>query len=187
MILVIVNLREKCLNFAAYYKKNRFMRKLIGIMVFSALFVACGSPEKKNEEVVDTPVEQPQEDTTSNVIDLKGSDDMKYDNTAFTVKANQEITLNFTNAGTLPIESMGHNVVVLEPGTDVAEFANASVKAKDTDYISDLYVTDIIAHTKILGPGESETIKFTLKPGTYTFVCTFPGHWAQMQGTITAE
>ena len=112
---------------------------------------------------------------------------MKFDKTEFTVKASEEITLHFTNAGVLPLETMGHNVVVLEKDADVKTFANASAKAKETDFISNLYITDIVANTKLLGPGESETIKFTLKePGEYTFICTFPGHWIAMKGTITA-
>src|SRR5690606_509261 len=127
------------------------------------------------------------ENLISNEVFIQATDDMKFDKTKFTVKAGEEITLNFTNAGVLPLETMGHNVVILEKDADVQEFANASAKAKETDFISNLYLTDIVAHTQLLGPGESETIQFTLKePGEYTFICTFPGHWIAMKGMITA-
>src|SRR5690606_6496188 len=130
---------------------------------------------------------QPEGEKVSNVLELKATDDMKFDKSEFTVNAGKEVTLTFTNAGLLPLETMGHNVVVLEKKADVKAFATASAKAKETDYVSDLYITDIVAHTKLLGPGESETIKFTLKePGEYTYICTFPGHWIQMKGIITA-
>lgn len=165
------------------------MKRIIGIMVFSVLFVSCDSPEKKSEEI-DTPVvsEEKQESQSSNVIELSATDDMKFDKTAFTVKAGEEISLTLTNTGTLPVETMGHNVIILDKGADVTEFANASAKSKETNFISDLYITDIIANTKVLGPGESETIKFTLKEaGDYTFLCTFPGHWVQMKGVIKAQ
>ncbi|MGB6084423.1 plastocyanin/azurin family copper-binding protein [Moheibacter sp.] len=166
------------------------MKKLA--ITFAVIFgvISCGSDTKKVEEeqvktVPDAQVEEKQAEP--NVLELKGTDDMKFDKTEFTVEAGKEVTLTFTNAGVLPIETMGHNVVILEKGADVQAFANASIREKDNDYISDLYITDIIAHTKLLGPGESETIKFTLKEaGEYTFVCTFPGHWIAMKGTITA-
>lgn len=147
--------------------------------------ISCGNDSFKTPKQDAPEISQPE---LTNVIELKGTDDMKFDKTMFKVKAGQEVTLTFTNAGQLPMETMGHNVVVLEKGADVAKFAQASAKAKETDYISNLYMTDIVANTKLLGPGESETIKFTLKePGDYTFICTFPGHWVSMKGTIIAQ
>ncbi len=162
------------------------MKKLILFIVLSAGFISCGSDSKEQEKVSSTSSEG-QEKAVSNEISLKGTDDMKFDKTKFAVRAGEEVMLTFTNAGVLPLETMGHNVVVLEKNADVAKFANASAKSKETGYISDLYITDIIAQTKLLGPGESETIKFTLKePGDYTFICTFPGHWIVMKGVIIA-
>lgn len=162
------------------------MKKITIAGIFVLGFIACNSPkeELKNEM---PEKEIPAENKISNQISLKGTDDMRFDKTEFTVKSGEEVVLTFENAGVLPIETMGHNVVVLDKATDVAEFANASAKAKETNFISDLYLTDIIAQTKLLGPGESETIRFTLKePGDYTFICTFPGHWVMMKGMITA-
>lgn len=154
--------------------------------VFCFGLISCGSDQKESEKSTTTvPTQTPE---ITNVLELKGTDDMKFDKTEFTVKAGEEITLTFTNAGVLPLETMGHNVVVLEKKANVQTFATASAKAKETHYISELYITDIIAQTKLLGPGESETIKFTLKePGEYTYICTFPGHWIQMKGIIIAE
>lgn len=166
--------------------------KKIALTFAAVIFgvISCGPDTQKveQEEVTTVPEAQIEEKQAEpNVLELKGTDDMKFDKTEFTVEAGKEVTLTFTNVGVLPIETMGHNVVILEKDADVQAFANASVREKDNDYISDLYITDIIAHTKLLGPGESETIKFTLKEaGEYTFVCTFPGHWIAMKGTITA-
>lgn len=158
------------------------MKKLILGIIISLGIISCNSDKKVD---VETPIEQ--KEKISNVLELKGTDDMKFDKTGFTVKAGEEVTLTFTNAGVLPLETMGHNVVILEKKADVQTFATASAKAKETDYISELYITDIIAHTKLLGPGEAETIRFMLKePGDYTFICTFPGHWVSMKGIITA-
>jgi plastocyanin len=47
--------------------------------------------------------------------------------------------------------------------------------------------TDI--RTKVLNPGESQTIEFTVdEPGTYTFYCSVGNHRAQgMEGTLVVE
>ena len=47
----------------------------------------------------------------------------------------------------------------------------------------------MLIHTKLLGPGEEDTISFTpLAPGVYEYVCTFPGHTAAgMRGQITVK
>jgi azurin len=46
----------------------------------------------------------------------------------------------------------------------------------------------VIAHTKLLGGGESESVSVSLaklKAGeTYAYFCTFPGHAALMKGTL---
>jgi len=148
--------------------------------------VSCSS-DKKNPDKENQTVQQLEESRISNELTLKATDDMKFDKSEFTVNAGKEVTLTFTNAGVLPLETMGHNVVVLEKKADVKAFATASTKAKETGYISNLYITDLIAHTKLLGPGESETVKFILKePGEYTYICTFPGHWIAMKGIIIA-
>lgn len=162
------------------------MKKIILLPILIFGLISCGSDKKEVDKIL--PTEETSTETSNpNEISLKGTDDMKFDKTKFTVNAGQEVSLTFTNEGVLPLETMGHNVVVLEKNTDVAKFANASAKSKSTNYISGLYITDIIAQTKLLGPGEFETIKFTLKEkGDYTFICTFPGHWIVMKGTITA-
>jgi azurin len=47
---------------------------------------------------------------------------------------------------------------------------------------------DVIAATKLLGPGENETLTFTApEPGDYQFVCSFPGHFAMMRGIMVVR
>ena len=47
---------------------------------------------------------------------------------------------------------------------------------------------DIIAHTDLIGGGESATVEFTVtEAGTYDFLCSFPGHSAIMKGKLIAE
>ena len=121
-------------------------------------------------------------------IELQGSDDMKYDKTLFKIKAGQDVKVTLKNVGKLPKEAMSHNVVILAQGTDVQAFGEAAVKDKANDHIPAAMATDVIAHTKLLGPGESDEITFKVAdPGVYEFICSFPGHFGTMRGKIVAE
>ena len=60
----------------------------------------------------------------------------------------------------------------------------------DKNYVKD-GDTRVIAHTKIIGSGEKDSVTFDvskLKEGEqYMFFCTFPGHSALMKGTLTLK
>ncbi len=169
-------------------------------VVAGAVFVAACGGNQTNEQSTDT-TETAAEQTApavnipglediaiSNTLALEGNDLMQYDKTLFRVKAGESVTLTFKNVGEMPKESMGHNVVVLQPGTDLPAFGGEAIKAVDTEYIPVTFASSIIAHTKLLGPGETDAIEFTLdEKGVYPFVCSFPGHYGIMQGKIVAE
>lgn len=41
---------------------------------------------------------------------------------------------------------------------------------------------------QVVGPGGTSTVSASLKPGTYKFFCTVPGHrQAGMEGTLTVK
>lgn len=123
-------------------------------------------------------------------IEIAANDTMQFNSKAFEVPAGEEVTLVFKNLGKLPKAAMGHNVVILKPGSDVPKFGMGAVAAAATEYVpqGDATKALIVAHTKLLGPGEEDTITFTLpEAGAYPFVCSFPGHFALMQGIITAK
>lgn len=128
-------------------------------------------------------------DDHGNTIEITANDTMQFNSKAFEVAAGKEVTLVFKNLGKLPKAAMGHNVVILKPGTQPATYGMAAVSAAATEYIpqDDANKALVIAHTKMLGPGEDDTITFTLEPGEYPFVCSFPGHFALMNGVITAK
>ena len=124
----------------------------------------------------------------SNEISLEASDLMQFNTTLFRVKAGEPVKLTLHNVGEMPKESMGHNAVVLQPGTDLAAFGGEAISAADSEYIPVTFASSIVAHTKLLGPGETDEIEFTLdEAGVYPFLCSFPGHYGAMQGQIVAE
>lgn len=124
-------------------------------------------------------------------VELTGNDAMQFSSKAFDVTAGQSVSLTLKHIGKLPKTAMGHNVVILKSGTVVATFATKAMTAKDTDYIPGDAESkgQIVAHTKTVGGGESDTVTFTAptEPGAYPFLCTFPGHFAVMQGVMTVK
>ena len=119
------------------------------------------------------------------VIHMQGSDQMKFNATRMEAPAGK-LKIEMKNAGTLPKEAMGHNLVILKPGSDAMAFALKSVAAKATDYVLP-GSPEVLAHTKVLGPGESEILELELTAGTYVFLCTFPGHVGLMNGQLVVQ
>ena len=121
-------------------------------------------------------------------LTITGNDTMKFDTAAFEVKSGEKVKLTFKNLGKLPKAAMGHNLVILKKGTDVPAFATAAMMAKATDYIAPAKKGDVVASTKVLGPGETEVLEFTAgEPGEYPFICSFPGHYVMMKGVMTVK
>ncbi|MGJ3241856.1 MAG: plastocyanin/azurin family copper-binding protein [Opitutales bacterium] len=128
-------------------------------------------------------------EAVDNDIRLTGDDNMRFDKTRLYVRVGEPVTLTFVNIGELPKDVMGHNVVVLKRGVAVEPFALAAAEHPEKGYVPPeaKFQRQIVAETAMLGPGESETITFTLEePGTYPFLCSFVGHFRLMQGNIHA-
>lgn len=115
---------------------------------------------------------------------------MKYSLNRMEVKAGQDVKVTFTNMGSLPKQAMGHNWVLLKKGVDPKSVADAAVMAAATDYIPANQADNIIAHSKLLGPKQSEevTFKAPTEPGEYHFLCTFPAHFLTgMTGVVVVQ
>lgn len=123
-------------------------------------------------------------------VTITGNDQMKFDTTEITARAGQEVAVTLKNVGSMPKISMGHNWVLLEKDADVNAFLEASMVQMTNEYLAPERMSDVIAHTKLLGPGEEETATFAAprEPGTYPYLCTFPGHYAiGMKGSLVVE
>src|SRR6266496_4356555 len=93
-------------------------------------------------------------------IEIQADDKMKFDVTAFGAKPGQKISVTLKNVGTTPKFSMGHNFVVLDRNANVQNFLDAASMQAAHDYVPP-DSKDVIAHTKLLGPGESDTVTFS--------------------------
>jgi len=122
-------------------------------------------------------------------VEINADDKMKFDVTAFDAKPGQKISLTLKNVGTTPKFSMGHNCVVLDRNVNVQNFLDAASTNAAHDYVPP-DAKGVIAHTKLLGPGESDTVTFNAPyvPGDYPFFCAFPGHYSQgTKGVMTVK
>lgn len=109
---------------------------------------------------------------------------MKYKQAELTLKAGSSVELTFSNPDVLQ-----HNFLLLKPGTKEKVGALADAMLTDPEAMKKHYVpesTDILAKTKLVNPFGKEVIKFSVpdEPGDYPYICTFPGHWRLMFGTL---
>ena len=119
---------------------------------------------------------------------ISGNDTMQFDVKNFEVKAGSKVKVTLKNVGKIPKIAMGHNLVVLKKGITAVAFGQKALGAgaNATNALPKSLMGDVIAATKLLGPAESESIEFTAPedPGSYEYVCTFPGHWRLMNSIL---
>jgi azurin len=110
---------------------------------------------------------------------------LKFDKTELVVKAGSKVKVTFNNS-----DDMLHNWVLVQPG-DAVEVGTAAMNlglnAEKMNYVPKS--PKVLNHTKLLQPGTTDTIYLVAptRPGNYTYVCTFPGHFTVMQGTLKVE
>jgi azurin len=119
-------------------------------------------------------------------VAIEGNDQMQYNLKEIKVAADcTEVQLTLKHAGKLPATAMGHNWVLVKT-PDIQAVANAGSSAGLPNNYLPKNDARIIASTKVVGGGESTSIKFStasLKAGgDYSFFCSFPGHWIMMHG-----
>lgn len=164
------------------------------ILLLAASIVACGGSESSPS---DTATNQSTQSETTGPVDRTVTikprgNQMKYRQTEFTVAPGETVRLVFDNVATSP--SMQHNVVVLTSnGEDLFEkIGEAGTRAGSTnDYIpqEESLREQVLAYTPMSKPGETVEVTFTVpnEEGEHGYLCTFPGHWATMQGTMYVE
>jgi azurin len=124
-------------------------------------------------------------------ITIDADDQMKFSVTEIQAKPGEQLKIVLKGVGTMPKVAMGHNWVLLKAGANATTFANESMMAGPAaNYIAAARKADVLAATDLVGPGETKEITFKVPtaPGTYTFLCSFPGHFAAgMKGTLVVK
>ncbi len=170
----------------------------ISLVVTTLMFLAsCGGgasqQEAEGSEQEAAATEAPAAEEVSAVADtayleIEGNDMMQFNLKELNVTEGQIVKLTLKHVGQMAVEAMGHNWVMLKPGTDKATFGAAAVAARESGYIPQDMVDQVIAYTETIGGGQETTVIFDAPAmGYYDYICSFPGHWGVMQGTLTVN
>jgi len=121
-------------------------------------------------------------------LEITGTDAMQYDKKELAVAADcTQVELTLHHSGKLPAQAMGHNWV-LSKTSDVSGIASDGVAAGFANDHIKKGDTRVLAHTKIVGGGQTTSVTFptsALKKGeSYTYFCSFPGHSSIMKGAF---
>jgi putative heme-binding domain-containing protein len=109
---------------------------------------------------------------------------MRFNEQLLVVEPGKPVAITLQNDDAMP-----HNVAILMPGA-LEEIGQAAEKmTAEPDAEGRLYVPaspKVLYATKLVPPGQTAQLAFTApaEPGEYPFVCTFPGHWRRMVGTL---
>ncbi|HET6655114.1 MAG TPA: plastocyanin/azurin family copper-binding protein [Gammaproteobacteria bacterium] len=128
--------------------------------------------------------------TQARTVKIIAQDSLRFSVDEIIAKPGETLTIKLVNNTKLPAMAMSHNFVLLKNSADPHAFDQAASQAKDTDYIPKSKADEIIAHTGLVSGGESDTVTFKAptEPGTYLYICTFPGHFpAGMKGSLVVK
>jgi azurin len=122
---------------------------------------------------------------------VDSTDQMSFNTKAIEIdKSCKTFTVNLEHSGSLPKNVMGHNWV-LSKEADMQPIATDGLSAGiDKNYLKEGDAR-IIAHTKIIGAGEKDSVTFDVSKlaagEKYGFFCSFPGHISMMKGSVTLK
>lgn len=125
------------------------------------------------------------DDKDAIIITIKSiKEEMKFDKKEFTVKAGKPVILVFENP-----DAMQHNIVIgkqksMEIIGNAADKMITQKDAAEKHYVPS--IPQVLAATPLVNPNETFRLKFTApaEVGNYPYICTFPGHWRLMFGTM---
>jgi azurin len=119
-------------------------------------------------------------------VAIEGNDQMQYNLKEIKVGTDcTEVEVTLRHTGKQAVTAMGHNWVLTKT-TDLKAIANEGMQAGLPNNYVPKGDARVIASTKVVGGGESTSVKFRTakleKGGDYSFFCSFPGHYVIMQG-----
>ena len=121
-------------------------------------------------------------------VTIEGTDQMTFNLKQIDVKKSCEaFTLTLKHTGQLPAAAMGHNWVLTKSDEYQAVAQEGMALGLEKNYVNDADER-VLAHTSVVGGGEETSVTFDvskLEEGqAYTYFCSFPGHFALMNGSL---
>jgi hypothetical protein len=175
---------------ARFWKGNQaYLARHPEIAAFERRHDAQASKRKKSGPTAQSPSE-PAFDRQPGLLTVHIAtvpERMLYDVKKFAVRPGQPVKLVFSNP-----DAMQHNLVIVKPGALEEVGVAGNEMAKDPDGIKRDFVppSEKVLHaTKLINPQATAILRFKapLEPGSYPYVCTFPGHWVIMNGVMEVK
>lgn len=120
---------------------------------------------------------------------VEANDMMQYNVGSIAIPAScSAFRITLKHVGKLPVTAMGHDLVIAR-AADMQGIASDGMTAGAAANYLKPGDARVIAHTKLVGGGQSDTVTVPVAKlksgGPFAFFCSFPGHSAVMKGTIT--
>ena len=120
---------------------------------------------------------------------IVSDDAMKFDPKEIQVKSScKQYKITLKHEGKMPKSAMGHNVVVSKSADKDGILADGQTAGEANNYVK-AGDERVVAHTKLLSGGEQDSVTFDVsklaKGEAYEYYCSFPGHYATMNGKLT--
>lgn len=121
--------------------------------------------------------------------EIEGNDALQFNKSSIAVPQScKQFAVKLRHTGKMPKTAMGHNWVL----TRTSDYQGAATDGIAAGLAKNYVTTGdarVIAHTRVIGGGETDLVGFDtakLKAGeSYTFFCSFPGHSGVMKGTLS--
>ena len=124
-------------------------------------------------------------------VTVDSTDQLSFNTKAIEIdKSCKQFTVELTHSGNLPKNVMGHNWVLTTEANMQPVATDGMAAGIDKDYLK-AGDERIIAHTKIIGAGEKDSVTFDVSKlkadEKYSFFCSFPGHISMMKGAVVLK
>ena len=120
--------------------------------------------------------------------EISGSDMMKFDTSEIKIDQKcEKFVVTLRHAGKLPVNAMGHNIVILESNNLQKVISKINMShGIESGFMPDM--DEVLFKSKMIGGGQETTLELDTNVFTsgkeYIFICSFPGHFALMKGTL---
>jgi len=176
-------------------KKIKNLISILSIAIAVMLFASCNSsntsssnaPVAYTAPAATTPSYNPKVDPAAPVssinleVDGNTMDVIHFSPDKLTLKAGTTAKIHFKNNSV--DEAMQHNFVLIYDSTGQA-VATAAIPVPNHLPNSE----SILFGIPSIKPGKDTTFEFAAPPaGTYQFICTYPGHYPKMVGTLIVQ
>lgn len=154
--------------------------------VFALLVIACGLRLATIPADISAHLRSPQPRT----VRMTATDNMKFSVSSFSAKPGELLRVVLSAAGRKPAEQMAHNFVLLKPTANVATFVMMAAMVRDNGFMPAALEGEVLASTSLAAAGETVEVTFKAPavPGSYPYLCSFPGHYnAGMKGTLIVK